>query len=647
MQSKVHKISTLSEKDLERYANTTSLQLLANIKLYLDDKYYNSGEDTGISDWKYDILVDQMKKRGYKVPVGAKLREGENRVQLPFWMGSMNKFKPGDEKDIERWLERNPAKRYIVEDKLDGVSCLIVSKGGKIKMYTRGDGYIGADISHLVPYIPRIPRKKDYIVRGELIMDVIEFGDLYSETYANPRNAVAGLIGAKTARAGIEGIEFIAYELITDKPNKSDAYSTAKLSQSPSEQFQYLETLGFNVVQYSFLDNDEIDVTNLSALLLERKNSHYEIDGLIVQPDLSYIRNTSGNPDYAFAFKMTTEGDIAVTEVVEVEWNISKRGILKPRVKLQPVKLGGVIITYATGFNGKFIESNNIGPGALVKITRSGDVIPFIVGVEEPADAPEMPTIPYTWNDTRVEIYATEAGSIKCVKMLSSFFSTMGIKHVSEATVNKLYNNGYDNLLKILEADVEDFERIDTFGKKLAERTYNNIHNGLQNISLPKLLGAFNVFGYGIGPKRVESLFNGIGGDYFTLYISLPEDKFLEKVLSIDGFGDKTGKLVVKNTPVALAFYNMIKPFATFASANKTESNNLEGKQFVVTGFRDKALEETITSRGGKMTSAVSKKTDGLIVADKSGKATGKRQKAESLGIPVYTKEEFISEFLD
>ena len=125
--------------------------------------------------------------------------------------------------------------------------------------------------------------------------------------------------------------------------------------------------------------------------------------GVICCNDEIYPRKR-GNPEHAFAFKMVLSDQIAEVKVTDVIWTPSKDGFLKPRVQVEPVILGGVTIEYATGFNAKYIVDNNIGVGAVIKLVRSGDVIPHILAVIRPASEPLMPTQDYTWNDTRVDV---------------------------------------------------------------------------------------------------------------------------------------------------------------------------------------------------------------------------------------------------
>jgi NAD-dependent DNA ligase len=190
-----------------------------------------------------------------------------------------------------------------------------------------------------------------------------------------------------------------------------------------------------------------------------------------------------------------------------------------------------------------------------------------------------------------------------------------------------------------------DFEKVDTFQKSRAERTYNNIHEGLKNVELYKVLGASGVFGYGLGTRKINTLLLDIP-DIFKLYKKMSHKAFLARVLQVEGFAEKTAKQVVNSISYAEAFYIAMSEYTTFKEDSRS-SDSLKGKQFVMSGFRDLKMENSIIDRGGKMISSVSKKTTGLIVANKEGKPTGKYKKALDSNVQVYTKEEFIKKFLE
>ena len=639
MTDAIARISALSDKDFSDYLLSESLSVLHQVKLYADDLYYNTGKSSGLNDWRYDAIKETLSIRDphYIIPTGAKIREHENRVELPIWLGSMNKFKPEDDKGIERWLSSNKASEYIIENKLDGISCLLVAKSGTLKMYTRGDGIVGADISYLVKYLKNIPKKMkdDLAVRGELIMKNQVFKKKYENEYANPRNMVTGLIGSKTIKEGIQSIDFVAYELIS-----------IGMTVKPSEQLDYLDKLGFTTVWREIVTSFNID-SLMETVVSSKEISKYEIDGIIVQPNSSYERNTSGNPQYAFAFKMRLSDNLISTKVLQVEWNVSKWGVLKPRVEIEPVQLGGVTITWATGFNAKFIVDKSIGVDAIIEITRSGDVIPYIVSVVKKANEPDMPTIPYTWNETGVDIKTTEYEDEMVVKRIASFFSELGIKHLGEKNVQKIYESGHDTLLKIILASKEDFEKVPGFGKKMAERAWNNIHDGLKDLSIPLVLGASGVFGIGLGSKKITTLMN----DFPELLVaseSMKTQDIFERIIKVEGFSHITAKKVLDNLEEAKQFIDDMRKYATFkeVSAQQSKGGCLRDMKIVLSGFRDNKLEDSIIERGGKVTTTVSKQTSILVVASIDAEPSGKAAKAKELGVQIVQVKDFLNRFI-
>lgn len=625
----------LIKSDDVKWLSEVKLDTLHRFKLYLDDKYYNTG-DSIVPDWKYDILKDFLisKDGSYIPPIGAKLRESDIKVKAPYWLSGADKITPEEQKELDRWLKNNKASAYICSDKLDGVSCLLVHKNGKTKLYKRGgssDG-LSADVTYLLPYLKSIPKNlPDIAVRGELIMKRSVFKKKHSSTYRNPRNMVSGLTGAKTARDGLKDIDFVVYELV-------DHGTVPK----PSKNLKELEKLGFLVVHYEVTNVIDIDV--LSEMYLRfKKESLYDLDGVIVQPDIPYERNTSGQPDYMFAFKMRVDGDIHTTKVKSVEWTESKWGRFKPVVIVEPVDVGDVTISRASGYNAKYIEEEQIGPGTVLRITRSKDVIPKIIEIIKPTKA-QFPDRPYKWDKNHVDIISTHKGvsSTACVKLLAGFFSKLGIKHVSEATVKKMYDDGLNNLFKILSANKARLAKIPTFGERLAERTYDNIHNRLQNVKLATVLGSSGVFGASIGRRKIEQLLRYYP-DILDDYKRISEKELERKILKVEGYSDITAKQIIKNVRYADRFKEKIKPFVSF-SEEKRVGDSLLGKKFVFSGFRSAELEDEISQRGGQTTSSVSKNTTAVIAETKT--ATGKVKKAIDLGIGIYTREEFKDKYL-
>ena len=637
MNSQIKTLNKLNTSEITRIFQTKELSELHDFKNYCDDIYFNTHdfEIIILKDNIYDVLLEviqQKEQPTYIAPIGSKITS-DKEVKLPYFLGSMNKMK--NENDVNKWLTKYKDDVYIIEDKLDGVSCLLIINNEEIKLYTRGDGEFGTNISHLSSYIKHIPKLNNcsLTVRGELIMRKETFYEKYSKTFANPRNMVSGIINSKTIKEETKDIEFVAYEII----NKSNNLTTM-------EQFNLLKNYKFLVVNHLILPN--IDSEILTEKLLEfKKTSNYEIDGIIIHSNKKYKRNIKGNPDYAFAFKVRMDDNIAETIVEEVEWNHTKWNVLKPRIKVKPVNLCGVSINYATGFNAKYILENNLGKGSIVLITRSNDVIPFIVEVKKSTTA-DFPDEKYRWNETKVDIIAeSDENSISKIKQIASFFSDLKIKFVSVSTIERMFESGYDTLPKILSASIKDFEKIDRFGEKMAERTYINIHEGLKNVSIPLLIGSASCFGFGIGKRKVKKLFEDIP-DLLELYGVKSSRELEQIILNVDGFSDLSANKIIENIPKAIEFIESISPYITLSKKEEKENNNtLEGQKIVMSGFRDSDLSDNIEKRGGSIMSSVSKNTTILIVKDNT-KETSKIIQARTLGISIFSKEEFIDKYI-
>jgi NAD-dependent DNA ligase len=226
------------------------------------------------------------------------------------------------------------------------------------------------------------------------------------------------------------------------------------------------------------------------------------------------------------------------------------------------------------------------------------------------------------------------------VKMFAKFFAKMGIKQVSRQTVAKLYAHGFDTLLKIIGATEKELVKIDGIQTKSAERIVKNIREGLQGVKAPELLGACGVFGFGVGRKRVIALMMDIPD-----LLSRSKNGLKKRVLEVEGFSEIMADKVVENIDSAIQFVDEVSKYVSFVDDTRV-SDVMVGHKYVFSGFRSKELEQQIEDRGGKTVTSVSKKTSGIIVANKAGKYTSKVDKAVGLGVPVYTKEEFMKKFI-
>lgn len=597
--------------------------------------YYN--ETPVLTDNEFDILREFTAKKYPKneavCKIGAPI-QGKNKVSLPYEMPSMDKIKP-DSGALAGWMAKYTGP-YVLSCKLDGVSGLYVcSQKGEYKLYTRGDGCVGQDISHLISVLrlPKLP--EGMAVRGEFILPKTVFAEKYAAEFANARNLVSGIINRKTVDEKAKDLHFVSYEVIEPLVK-------------PSEQMRMLTKAGLSVVQYQC----QTTLTNeyLSDLLVDwRKTYSYEIDGVIVIQDSIHQRE-SGNPDYAFAFKMVLSDQMAEAKVVDVLWEASKAGYLKPRVRIEPIGLGGVTIEYATGFNGKFIEDNKIGVGAVIQMVRSGDVIPFIKSVSTPAEKAKMPLVPYVWNKTHVDVLLENPAEDVGVqeKNITLFFTSLEVDGLAKGNVHKLFQAGKTSVAQILRMTPADFETIEGFQKKTAVKLAEGIKAKVAAASLLDIMVASGKMGRGLGERKIRPIL----AKYPDILRSpmIPSEKEVA-LKSIEGIGPENAREFVKNIPSFMEFVKACgleykvdtapqKEEPPLKASSEVVQGPLAGKKIVMTKVRDKEIQTFMTSQGASLEDSMKKDTFVLIVKSKEDKSN-KTDYAVKNNIPIMTVEEF------
>jgi NAD-dependent DNA ligase len=385
-------------------------------------------------------------------------------------------------------------------------------------------------------------------------------------------------------------------------------------------------------------------------LLKWRTEYLYEIDGIICINDAIYPRVT-GNPAHAFAFKMVLSDQIAEAKVVDVIWTASKDGYLKPRVQIEPVNLSGVKIEYATGFNGKFIEENKIGVGALIRLVRSGDVIPHIIAVVQPAEQPQMPTVPYEWNSTHVDIMLMNKADDLTVKEknITAFFSSLEVDGLGACNVKKIMAAGFDTVPKILAMNEADFLKVQGFKEKMAQKVKESIFIKVYQATLPELMHATNLFGRGFGTKKFQLILQK--EPTILTDKSLTDQEKIKRITAVEGLAKKTAEQFVNQIPAFLTFLTeanltekLQQPVSKPLEEIKDTSHPLYGKQYIMTGFRDKPLIEKLAALGAEQGSGV-RKTTFVVLIKEAGEESSKTLEAKTLGIPVMTIQEFKTKY--
>jgi len=624
-------LESLSEKEIN------AIIILGNTQFH---SFEEKGNPPTLSDNEFDIVKEYLER---KYPKASALQEvgavvEKHKAVLPVNMPSMDKIKPASNA-VDGWKGKYKGP-YLLSCKLDGVSGLYYTLNGERKLYTRGNGSVGQDVSHLLKYI-NVPDVKDIIVRGEFIMTKEIFENKYKKDYSNPRNLVAGIVNKKKQDLKAKDVDFVVYEII--EPVKK-----------PTKQMELLNELMFSVVQNKTVN--EINNQVLSDLLVDwRKNHKYEIDGVIVSDDEIYKR-ANKNPDHSFAFKMVLSDQAAESKVVDVIWSVSKNGYLKPRVRIEPVNIGGVKIEYATGFNGDFIEKNKIGVGALIQIIRSGDVIPYIKGITTPAEKPKMPDVPYTWTSTHVDIMLTDKeGNVELLeRTITAFFTGLEVASLSSGNVKRIIASGYDSICKILEMKEADFMKVDGFKEKMAKKIYESIQDKMKTSSLVKIMAASGKMGRGLGERKLKPIM----AKYPDILKSM--ESVAEKIAllrQIDGVGPENAKTFVDNIDTFVEFVSQCKltykydsPTAetvatTAADVTIDKTHALFGKKIVMTKVRTKEIVDNLPIHGAVLENNITKSTFAVITKSKED-VSNKIIKAREMSIPIYTPEEFIEKYL-
>lgn len=630
-------------------ANDMSQKDLEDLIVKAADKYYNTGNPM-IEDYEYDILIDTLKTKYPKSKIlkniGAKVK-GKNKVKLDYWVGSMDKIKPDNIKEFDKWITKYTG-NYVLSDKLDGISALLIYRTNReINLYTRGTADEGLDISQLIKYIniPSIEKiielknninlktKKDIIMgfRGELMISKNKFDTKWKATMKNARNTVGGLIHSKNVNPDLAlDTDFVAYEIVDP-------------IILPENQFKLLKSTGFITVYnriYSII-NFEI----LSNYLKKRRDeSEYMIDGIIITNNQLYERNIKSNPEYSFAFKDILEDQMVETVVNDIEWNVSKDGLIKPVLILEPVDVGGVQISRVTAVNARNVVNKKLGKGAVIKLIRSGDVIPKIMDVIKPAKKILLPEGDWSWNETQVDIISNHSDSQEIlIKNIYYFFSSLNAKGLGEKIVEKMVKANINTIKKILTVTMSELLEIDGFKEKSSENILNAIQVSVTNVKLSKLMAASNKLGAGIGEERVKQVLDHYP-NLLSDYKKWSTEEFINKLKELNGWEEKTSSLFVSNFNEFIKFYNSIKDLVTFEEikAIKINKNKYTGKNIVMSGFRDNQLQEYLEKSGAKIVNSISKNTDLLIVKDQSTieNATGKVKKALDLGIDIIAREE-------
>lgn len=564
--------------------------------------------------------------------------------------------------ELRKWVEKTVKDlgetrkvSFVAELKIDGLACALTYKNGQFEIgSTRGDGFVGEDITKNLLTISNIPQKLpqplDIDVRGEVYMPISSFEKLNEQQtlnneklFANPRNAASGSLRQLDSEITKKrNLKFFSYAAIIESQNDIKTHY---------ETLDLLQSLGFSVNSNKKLcKNVEEIIEFCNFWENERFKLDYATDGIVIkvnelnfEEDLGY---TSRAPKWATAYKFPPEK--VWTKLVDVEYNIGKTGAITPVAIMQPVSLGGTIVKRASLHNFDEIKRLDLAIGDKVLVKKAAEIIPKVVEAKhtddmKPINLPQKcPSCDSLLNkpENEVNFYCSNILCPSQIVAKLEFFASksgMDIDGMGSQIVRQLYNLGFiktfDDFYKL---EYDDFLKLNLVKEKTATNLLNAI-NKSKNTTLAKFLTALSIKHVG---KETALL---ISNDFNTL--DKLENATFEQLAQIQGIGEKIAKSVYewfKNEHNLNIVKNMLQLGVTFEEINNAQmSDKFKDKTFVITGTLSQKrsyYEEKIKQNGGKVSSQVSKNTSYVLCGENPG---SKYDKALNLHVIILNEDEF------
>jgi NAD-dependent DNA ligase len=601
-----------------------------------------------LSDKEFDALEDQLREidpyNAYFETIGIDpLKISTHKAKLPAPMFSMNKLKTA--KEIQLWIKRHGLEKelFVLTPKYDGFS--ILADGRIEKFYSRGDGVEGNDISSLFKLVGEEYNHKSpimYFGEGIILKDIFEnkytkevLGE--DDGYENPRNMVASLFNPETKHPDkdkLKDVHFIRY-------------GTDKEDLSKDKQLQLCNKVNRIKVPYLVVDASILTEEILQAYFFNW-GKEFELDGIIIDVNNAEVRKrlgreTNGNPKYARAFKGNFE-TVKETWIKSITWQTSKDGYLTPVAQIEPVRLDGAEVSNVTLYNAKTVRDNKLGILAKIRIKRSGGVIPKFLECIEPALVVNIPKsidkVLTEWDENEVELRLIKKTDKWKIQENLHFFRTFDIEEIGEPTIEAFFNAGYKTPKDILMMTENDIAVIPGYGRKKAIFFLKEFKEKIKSgVDLERLMHASNIV-KGLGEKTLKLINNHIERS--------PEDEEINEqyLIELEGIGKEKADMYLTTIGQFWNWYEEQYQSIIKINVMKTKEevvatgDKMKGEKVCFSGFRDKEMEDSIVNNGGEIVSGVSRNTTILIVKDiESG--SSKIQKAEQLGIKIYTREKF------
>lgn len=619
-------------------------------KTYLKSRkeYYNEGSSV-LTDFEYDLLQDfleavvptwrELSKTGAKV--GSK---SDVRLRVP--MPSLSKIKIESTKALLQFLDdlTECDRLTHASAKIDGSAVEVVyEKGTLTRLATRGDGEVGKDISHFIPYVSHkkwerggrgLPLKVNtkeplLVLRMEATIQKSIHKERYQEEYASDRAMASAVFNRHDASDALSDIDFVL--LGVSSPQMS-------VSWVPN----LVEANGFiRPLSKTFKGKPTTD--DLRELLDSfQESSPYSLDGLVVGP-YSYIEGiTNKVPKFTRSVKIDDHENAPTTKIKQIIWETSAFGLLVPKAVLEPIRFGNVVVKFAALHNPRWAMDRGAGVGAVVKVIRSGEIIPKIVEVVKPArfDLPDQSEFgEYEFDGVRLKL--CEDTEEVHVQRMNRMFKKLGLENIGTSFAQKLVDYGYESTSDLLLVSldvVRSLEGVKSSADKLFKEM-KRIRSG--EFTLPQLMDASGELDSGLG---------------LTLLTKLATDhpEAFKSVSTLKAFAKKNlNTKVIENSigPARAAiFKNGVFSFIEWVSTPETmnrlypaesdydavkvkpfgvevkKSGSLSGKGFSWTGYRSEEEENFVKALGGDVVSFGTKTT--VLFFKPGGKASSKVEKA-------------------
>jgi NAD-dependent DNA ligase len=575
-------------------------------------------------------------------------------------MGSMNKTK--SLKDLSKWIlkqrNNNKVESFVITPKIDGTSALIIFelnslKNLDIKIYTRGDGDVGKRIDFLAEYlIPETLRSQiieemnnlklfKLVLRGEMIFSKKNFA-AFSEKFKCPRSMVNGITNKKENIdcKALSNLDYALFEIIEPKLVANEQF---KLAKKIGMNFVEWQDVNFNDLNANLLlKNDTQILESLPGKILTnyRDNYKYDIDGIIITSNIEYEIPKSGNPEYSIAFKINQRGE--VTTVRKVEWNVSKHGVLKPKLVFDKIRLGSSDVERSTGFNGSYIFNNSLGPGAIIRVVLSGEIIPYVTDIVEQSPMPSMPDCGYKWNDTKIDCVILEDNDCLRKKKILTFIKTIQIDYLAEGLISHLFENGFTSLKSILKITKEELLKLDRIEEKMATKLIKSINDKVFNpLKIEYVMDGSLCFGNGFGLKRCSQIVS----KFPNFLDSEPE---VEDLFAIPGWSEKSINKFKEGLSKFRIFLkeNDYLHFETKSTDEKPiNKSKCLVKKICITGKRDKDILSFLKNNGIEIVNSVTRDVQ-LLICDDVNSNSSKIITAKKRGIEILDLDTFKTSYV-